>query len=238
MRLQFIVCKVLQAEASFCAARTNNTIDIVLMEQGLHTEPPKLRSQLIKALSRTTDIQGHPYDASLLGYGLCSQGITGLSAKIPIVVPRAHDCITLLLGSKETYKKYFDSNCGTYWYSPGWIETGTQPGVERSQDLFEIYKQKYGLEKARYLLSVEQEWTKKYTRAVYIDWGLADNSRYIQYTKNSAKSCGWEYLNVEGDPGLLQRLIDGCWNESEFLIIQPGQKINEDLTNEGIIKAQ
>ena len=101
MRFQFIVCKVIQREAYFCAARSKNIVDVVLMEQGLHNEPDKLRNEVQKALDKTTDIQGRPYDASLLGYGLCSNGIVGLSAKIPIVVPRGHDCVTLLLGSKE-----------------------------------------------------------------------------------------------------------------------------------------
>ena len=105
-RFQFIVCKVMQREAYFCAAKSKNIVDVVLMDQGLHNEPDKLRAEVQKALDKTTDIQGRPYDASLLGYGLCSNGIVGLSAKIPIVVPRGHDCVTLLLGSKEKYREY------------------------------------------------------------------------------------------------------------------------------------
>ncbi len=238
MRLQFIVCKVLQREAYYCAARSRNIVDVVLMEQGLHTEPDRLRCELRKALDRTTDAQGNPYDASLLGYGLCGKGIEGLSAKITVVIPRAHDCITLLLGSKEKYKSYFDSYSGTYWYSPGWIETGTQPGKERSENLYEVFKQKYGEKKARYLVEIEQEWTKKYSRAAYIDWGLGDISSFKQYTKSSADSLGWDYVELPGDPGLCQRLLDGPWHESEFLIVKPGQKIKEDITSEGIITSE
>ncbi len=101
MRLKFIVCKVVQREAYFCAARTKNVVDIVLMPQGLHDTPDILRSKVQAALAQTTDIQGRDYDAMLLGYGLCSNGVLGVSSEIPIVIPRAHDCITLLVGSKE-----------------------------------------------------------------------------------------------------------------------------------------
>jgi hypothetical protein len=238
MRLQFIVCKVMQREAYFCAARSKNIVDVVLMEQGLHNEPDKLRAEVQKALDKTVDIQGRPYDASLLGYGLCSNGIVGLAAKIPIVVPRGHDCVTLLLGSKEKYQDYFDTYPGIYWYSSGWIETGTQPGKERCENLLEQYRQKYGEDNAQYLLELEQDWIKKYRRAVYIDWGLGDGEYYREYTKRCADFLGWDYDELQGDSGLCRRLVDGQWDEKEFLIVKPGRKINEDLTSQGIITAE
>jgi len=152
----------MQREAYFCAARSKNVVDIVLMEQGLHDEPEKLRREVQKALDNTCDIQGCPYDASLLGYGLCSNGIVGLSAKIPIVAPRGHDCITLLLGSKDKYQEYLDSHRGVYWYSPGWIESGKQPSEERYEKMLKEYKEKYGDDNTQYLMEVEQSWIKEY----------------------------------------------------------------------------
>ena len=175
MRFQFIVCKVMQREAYLCAGRSENVVDIVLMEQGLHNEPEKLRCEVQKTLERTSDIQGKRYDASLLGYGLCSNGIAGLCAKIPLVVPRGHDCITLLLGSKERYKEYFDSHRGVYWYSPGWMDTGTQPGKERYELTLKQYREKYGEDNTQYLMGLEQKWMKEYNWATYIDWSLPNS---------------------------------------------------------------
>jgi hypothetical protein len=237
-RFQFIVCKVMQREAYFCAARSKNIVDVVLMEQGLHDQPDKLRSEVQKALERTCDIQGRPYDASLLSYGLCSNGILGLFATIPIVVPRGHDCITLLLGSKERYKEYFDSHRGVYWYSPGWIESGKQPSQHRYEQLLKEYKEKYGADNAQYLMEVEQKWIKEYNWAAYVDWGLVDCEQYKEFTKQAAKFLGWNYDELVGDPGLMRRLVNGQWNHSEFLIVHPGQKIAEDLTTDAIIKTQ
>ncbi|MFH1882536.1 MAG: DUF1638 domain-containing protein [Planctomycetota bacterium] len=238
MRLQFITCKVMQREAYFCAARSKNVVDIVLMEQGLHDEPEKLRREVQKALDNTCDIQGRPYDASLLGYGLCSNGIVGLSAKIPIVAPRGHDCITLLLGSKDKYQEYFDSHRGVYWYSPGWIESGKQPSEERYEKMLKEYKEKYGDDNAQYLMEVEQKWIKEYDWATYIDWGFVDSNEYKNYTKHCTEFLRWNYDELKGSPVLMQKLVDGRWHDSEFLVVKPGQKISEDLTNEGIIKAE
>ena len=228
----------MQREAYFCAARSKNVVDVVLMEQGLHDQPDRLRAEVQSALEITTDIQGRPYDASLLGYALCSNGIVGLTAQIPIVVPRGHDCITLLLGSKDRYKQYFDSHRGVYWYSPGWIESGKQPSKERYQRLLKEYKLKYGEDNAKYLMEVEQTWIKEYNWAAYIDWGLCDSQPYRQYTKDCAEFLGWNYDELRGDPALMQRMVDGCWNDDEFLVVRPGQKIAENLTGDGIIKAE
>jgi hypothetical protein len=36
----------------------------------------------------------------------------------------------------------------------------------------------------------------------------------------------------------MQKFVDGDWNESEFLIVKPGRKIKENVTDKGIIKAE
>jgi hypothetical protein len=228
----------MQREAYYCAARSKNIVDIVLMPQGLHNEPDRLRREVQQELDRTCDAKGRAYDASVLGYCLCSNGIVGLSAKVPIVVGRGHDCITLLLGSKEKYQQYFDSHRGVYWYSPGWIEQNDQPGKERYERMLKEYEQKYGRDNAEYLVETEQAWMREYNWATYVDWGLANSKQYNQYTKQCAEFLGWRYEQLRGDPGLMQRLLDGQWDEDEFLTVRPGQKIAEDLTNPNIIKAE
>jgi hypothetical protein len=228
----------MQREAYLCAARSPNVVDVVLMEQGLHDEPQRLRSQVLKALETVRDIQGRPYDASLLGYGLCSNGVVGLSASIPIVVPRGHDCITLLLGSKEKYQEYFDSHRGVYWYSAGWIESGKQPSQERYELLLKQYKEKYGDDNAQYLMEVEQGWIRQYNWATYIDWGLGSSDQCRDYTKRCAEFLHWNYDELKGSPDLMQRFVDGRWDDREFLVVQPGRTIKEDLTSPGIIKAE
>jgi hypothetical protein len=208
------------------------------MEQGLHDKPDRLRTEVQKALDNTCDVQGRAYDASLLGYGLCSNGIVGLSAQIPIIVPRGHDCVTLLLGSKDKYQEYFDSHRGVYWYSAGWIESGKQPSRERYEKMLKEYKEKYGDDNAQYLMEVEQTWIKEYNWATFIDWGFTDSNNYADYTRQCAEFLHWNYDELKGSPALMQRLVDGDWNDGEFLVVKPGRKIKEDLTNEGIVTAQ
>lgn len=238
LRLKFVACKVMQREVYLCAARTKNIVDVHLMPQGLHDEPNKLREELQKAVETTTDIQDRPYDAILLGYGLCSNGILGLTAEIPMVVPRGHDCITLMLGSKERYQQYFDTHRGIYWYSSGWVESGWQPSKERFEKLLADYKEKYGLDNAEYLMEMENGWMNEYGYATYIDSGFACDEEHKEFTKAAAEYLKWDYDELKGDMSLIQRLVDGQWSDAEFLVVKPGQTIAEDLTNPGIIKAE
>ncbi|MBN1845729.1 MAG: DUF1638 domain-containing protein, partial [Sedimentisphaerales bacterium] len=63
------------------------------------------------------------YDAILLGYGRCNDGVAGLQARaVPLVIPRAHDCITLFFGSAQAYERYFQDNPGTFFRTTGWTE--------------------------------------------------------------------------------------------------------------------
>ena len=165
-------------------------------------------------------------DALLIGYGLCSNGLVGIKSKDKkLIVMRGHDCITFLLGSKEYYKEYFDANPGTYWYSPGWIETGTQPGKERYENTMKDYIEKYGEDNAEYLMKMEQGWIDEYSTAAYVDLGFNNSEKYKGYTKKCANWLNWKYDELNGDPGLIQRFVNGEWNNKEFLIVEPGQEI-------------
>jgi len=238
VRLHFAVCKVLQREAYLCAARSVNQVDVTLLPQGLHNEPQELRRRAQEAIERTADVQGRPYEACLLGYGLCSNGIVGLRARIRTVIPRAHDCITLLLGSKERYQHYFDTHRGVYWYSPGWIENTLQPGRERYEATLASYREKYGDELAEYLMEAEQGWIREYSWATYVDWGFPVSERYRRFTRECAGFLGWNYDELRGSAALVQKLVDGQWDEELFLVLEPGQRVEADVVSPGIIRAR
>ncbi len=234
LRFKFVVCKVLQREAYLVSSLSRNVVDVHLMEQGLHDRPDELRKQLQEAISSENEF-GPNYDAVLLGYGLCSNGIVGLKPDTKLIVPRGHDCITLLLGSRERYQHYFDAYKGTYWYSPGWIETNVQPGEERYEKSKKFYEEKYGPDNAEYLLETDQSWIREYKNAVYVYWPGLDKERYRDYTRKCSEFLNWKYHEVQGDPGLMQDMVDGKWDE-RFLTVNPGFEIEEDLTSEKLIR--
>jgi hypothetical protein len=86
-------------------------------------------------------------------------------------------------------------------------------------------------------MEVEQTWMKEYNWATFVDWDLVPGDGYKAYTQECAAFLGWDYDELPGDPGLMQRFVDGVWHEDEFLVVEPGRRIAEDVTNKGIIKA-
>lgn len=235
MHLHVIACHVLWREICHLAALSKNTFNFTFLKQGLHDTPEILRREVqtaIDAVDRTPDadchglrLPGEP-DAILLGYGLCSNGIEGIRARNKkIVVIKAHDCITFLLGSRTRYKKFFDENPGTYWYSPGWIDTNIMPGREKHRRMLEKYVAKYGEENAEYLMQVEQDWIKNYSTAAYTDLGFGDNADYRNYTRECAEYLKWHYAEVPGDASLMKKWLDGEWENNDFLTVEPGTEI-------------
>jgi hypothetical protein len=233
-RYKIIACHVLWREICYYASLSKNVFDFHFLKQGLHNTPDILKKELQESIDNT----GDEFSAILIGYGLCSNGIVGIEArKTKLIVAKGHDCITHLLGSKERYKEYFDANPGTYWYTPGWIDTDGQPGQGRYERIYQSYVEKYGEDNAQYLMDMEQGWFKEYSNAAYTDLGFGTNDHYKEYSKQCAEWLGWDYDELQGDPRLIKSLVYGDWNSEDFLIVEPGQRIVASY-DEGIIRAE
>lgn len=219
-----IACDVLRDEIAALAAACPRVVHVHMLQQGLHNDPPELRWQLQQAVDHIE--KSFPaVQVIVLGYGLCSRGIEGVkTVRCRLVIPRAHDCITLLMGDKDRYAQYVRQYPGTYWYSPGWNRCHTPPGPQRYEKLYRQYVEKFGEEDAKYLMETEQAWFSKYNRAAWIDMGIAVNENDVQYTRECAVWLGWEFDRVQGSPELLKSLLSGDWDSSRFLVLAPGQE--------------
>lgn len=230
-----ITCAVLEVEIEHLARLAPNLRRIERLPQGLHNTPNDLRLRLQEAIDT---VEEDPAVATIvLGYGLCSRGTEGVtSRRCRIVIPRAHDCITLLLGDKDRYARYVDEHPGTYWYSPGWNKHHVPPGKRRFDLLRNQYVQRYGEDNADFLMQTEQAWFKEYSRAVWVDLGIGRSEEDVQYTRECAAWLGWDFDDQKGDPALLRALLEGPWDETRFLTLQPGQTLKM-TADERIVEA-
>lgn len=215
------------------------------MPKGLHDLGQPGMFGRLKAQLEAIDMAG--YDALLLGYGLCNNGIVGLAAReVPLVVPRAHDCITLFFGSKEKYLEFFYANPGVYFKTTGWIERGESleqlgpQSVQRRTGLdmtFEEMVAKYGEDNARYLWEQLRLFHKRYHTLVFIEMGIEPDDRFERQVQEEAAKRGWKFMKVQGDLRLIRQLVDGQWDEEDFLVVPPGYRIAPSF-DERIIVAE
>jgi len=252
MRLKLISCKIITRELSYLIAQSDNKLDVTFLRKGFHDEPDKLRQAVqaeIDLVESGGDVHTNgdaesdeDFAAILIGYGLCSNGVVGLtSTKYPLVIPRAHDCITFLLGARGRYQQYFHAHPGTFWYSQCWLENSPVRDDDYLGRLRRKYQDKgFDDEDIEFLLEAETAWIKNYSNAAYIGMpeaaprnGDADCRAAVRHI---AQVYGWGYDELEGDISLLRDFVDGNWREEDFLIVQPGQTVAPSY-GEDVIKA-
>ncbi len=241
MRLKLISCEVLFREMCHACAHSPHQVDLEFLPKGLHDLGGKpMAARIQEAVDRTGEGE---YQAILLGYGLCGNGLDGLTARhTRLVLPRAHDCIALLMGSHARYQAYFDGNPGTYYRSTGWLERGQglqqlthhTLGFDESLDAL---VRRYGEDNGRYLFEEMTRYRAQYRKLTFIETGLEAGGEFIAEAAAEAREKGWSFERLPGDLAWLGRLVDGVWPEAEFVVAEPGQRIVASYDGR-VVKAQ
>ena len=238
MRIHIIACRIFARELSYLASQSANTVDITWVGRGLHNTPADLRRHLSGTVDDIyrqleTGALEHRPDAIVLAYGLCSNGVIGVQCRdIPIVIPRTDDCITLFMGSQERYLKEFHDAAGAVWLNSAWVEQSSR--LVDSEDLrrrkWLEYAEKYGEDNADYLMEIESSWISSYSTMGYIHSSVYDTAEHLEYARREAADKGWRMREIVDNLRLLRMMTDGTWNEEEFLILKPGERIAPDYT--------
>lgn len=231
MRLKLLSCEILYREMCAAVARSPHQVDVEFLPKGLHDiGGAGMCARLQAAVDK---VDASLYEAVLLGYALCGNGVAGLTARtIPLVLPRGHDCITLFLGSRRRYEEYFQNNPGVYFKTTGWIERGQnleQLGMTREKTgvgmSYEELVARYGEDNAQYLWEQLGGYTKNYRKLTYIEMGIEPDGRFELQTREEAAARNMEFEKVRGDMRLIEKLVSGDWDPEEFLIVPPGHRI-------------
>jgi hypothetical protein len=230
VRLKLISCEVLYREMCAAVARSPHQVDLEFLPKGLHDlGGPAMRARLQKAADRVDATQ---YEAVLLGYALCGNGVAGLvSRNLPLVIPRAHDCIALLMGGRDRYRIYFENHPGVFFRSTGWLERG------QDLDQAALLIARYGEDNGRYLFEQFNGYQRNYRKLAYIATGLEPDGSFEQQAREEAARRGWQFETIHGDLRLFERLVAGDWDENDFLVVPPGWRVKPTY-DRGIIEKE
>ncbi len=247
MVLKLIACEVFFREASLFAASSPHLIDAEFTEKGAHDKSETLRNRIQAAIDATGS-GPRAYDAILLGYGLCGNGLLGIRARgVPLVIPRAHDCCTVFLGSRKAFERYFKDNPSLPFSSAGYMERGGKP-IHEASALTHVLGEgagieeliaKYGEENGRYIFeTLGSRPAGKENAVVFIDVPELSHLGCAEKCRAQAEEAGMEFRLVPGDPRLIRMLLHGEWNDEEFLTVPPGHKIGGVYDWDKIVKVE
>ena len=200
----------------------SNGVSFFFLEQSLHRTPQKMKPIIQEKIDRAAE---ENWDYIILSYGLCSNGILGVKAiRHPVVIPRAHDCIALFLGSRERYLEEHRKEPGTYYLTKGWIEEGKSPlGIYRE------YCQRYDQETAEWVIREE---LKNYTRIAFVEMGTDLSGTLRDHARENAEFLHMRYEEMKGSLEFFQKMLQGGWNE-DFIILKPGEELTQELFLDG-----
>jgi hypothetical protein len=213
-----VACRVIQPELE-ALRREKDGVEVRHLDQGLHRVPQKMAPFIQEEIDRVSESAAQ----IVLGYGLCSNGIVGATAgKQGLIVPRCHDCIAFFLGSHSAYLKVFHARPGTYYLTPGWVAEKKDPlGIVEDD-----YAPRLGRETAVWAM---QEELKHYSHITLINTGIGNLDSLRARAMENARFFKKEYEEIQGSLDYFKKLLRGPYDKKDFLSIEPGQKITQEM---------
>ena len=213
----FLACKVFVGLIESRLSSDNN-ISYRYLDYGLHSIPKKLSQAVQEEIDKVEEPS-----LIVMGYGLCGNGLNEInSGKHTLVIPKADDCIAIFMGSREKYLEQFTSNPATYYLTKGWLEVGADPLSE-----YEQYREKYGEEKAKYVMTLQY---KNYKRLVFVAYRSDDFIDYGPRAREVAEFCqqwGMVYEEYLGSDEFLIQIGNALKSTGsfppEFVVVPPGE---------------
>ena len=231
MHFKVLACDVFTREISWCIARCPHSISVNYTPRGEHNKSDRLRLNLQQQID-AVEQEEIQYDAVLLAYGLCGNAILGIEARnTPVVIPRAHDCTTLFLGSKEAFVEHFGDNPSQTWATVGYAErsdsiisdssAGDHLGLPSNYD--ELVEQ-YGEENAQFLLEALR--TEHGSDELFIiDIPETHIDMTFEWILAQAEGSGLKPRILTGNMRLFEGLVAGEWDDEDYLVLPPGHKV-------------
>lgn len=216
MSTVIITCQTIKNEVNLAIRETGVNYPMLLVDSGLHNFPDRLRRTIQEQIDKIDNVS-----TIIMAFGYCGNGLLGIrSQNARLIVPRADDCITLLLGSHEIRNR-IQNESGTYFLTKGWLDS--------ERNIITEYREcvaRYGQDRA---LRIMKTMFMHYRRLMVIDTKAYELKDVLETTRAFAETIGLTHEQHSGSLRFISKLLTGPWNAEEFIILEPGNELTFDI---------
>jgi hypothetical protein len=214
MRTRIVACRTIADELHLACREAGCDLPVSWVESGLHNWPDRLRTRIQQVLDEVSDV-----DRVLLAFGYCGNSVVGLTVgEFELIVPRADDCISLMLGSCAR-REEVSAEKATYFLTPGYLEHESNIWSE-----YQAFAARRGHALADQIYATL---LAHYRRLGIIDTGSFDVAGFVERTQPIAAAFKLDHEVIAGTTQYLRRLLTGPWDEG-FIRIGPRETLTFD----------
>jgi hypothetical protein len=214
--LTIIACDVMREELT--SVNSNPEVVFRFVSVGLHRWPERLKEELKRILAEEVP---DGTTAVVLGFGLCGGALSGLRAHgVPLVIPKVHDCIPLLIGSHSEYGQELEREKGTFFLSGGWLE-----GERTLLTEYRRVRDRHGEAKARKVMTTMLD---SYNRILFVKTGHPRQDLRLAEASELAGLLDLTLDIRDSSSVWLEQMTSPPWDSERFVIIEPGEQIREE----------
>jgi Protein of unknown function (DUF1638). len=203
-----IACEAFRGELE--AFKDSIKVNILWVEQAMHNVPDKLHLKIEENINEAEKFL-NPGDIVLLFLGNCGGSLKGISSgKLTLIYPNVDDCIPVILGSMDRFRRIQAERPGTFYMNKNWIDAGEDP-LSSSRKYIESYGEKKGWKISKVMY-------KNYTHFALIDNGCYKLEKYRAHVHEACEKFEKIYSEEKGDLNFVEAILN---RQCEMVTILP-----------------
>ena len=193
---------------------------VIWLDEELHRDPKLMRQAITEALGHLPE----SVETVLVCMGFCGGSWADVPARQRIVMPRADDCVSILLHTVE--RRGFNLKEAGHLYVKG-----PDPKAASFKGIFARMTESVDKPTRRVY---RRQWQESYRHIDVIRAGIydCDSPDYLAPVREDARFLDAEMNTVPGSNVILEKLVSGRWDDC-FCVIAPGGRVTREALENG-----
>ncbi len=217
-----LTCSSLKDHVDAAQKAMGTDLPVVVLDRSDHVEPARMQASVLRAIDGL--VKEWPEDLTVLvSMGFCGGVWHEVSFPCRVVIPRADDCISIMLATDEEYIPNRKESGHLYLYEKDPADFSALKLLHDGGTAEESYRNMSREDLFRY-------WFGNYYAMDIIDTGLNPcyEESYVEAAQKEADEINAQLGYAQGGNVLLEKLVSGRWDR-QFIVAEPGQVIKHSM---------